>query len=88
MRRSGGGSHDDFPRSDFLAELIRGDGRDPYRWLAVDLGFNGDTFYLLTAAATSFPRSPVTRRLRHPRRRSIFRVHNAFCRNSRVGFGG
>jgi UDP-2,3-diacylglucosamine pyrophosphatase LpxH len=46
-----GGPYDDFPRSDFLADIIRGYTRDPYRWLAVDLVFNGDTFDLLKTSA-------------------------------------
>jgi len=42
-----GGRLDDFPHSDFLAEVIHAYGRGPFADLQVDLVFNGDTLDLL-----------------------------------------
>ena len=52
-----GGRTDDFPHGDFLGQLIGAYNRKPYRDIAVDLVFNGDTFDLLkTPFAGAFPR--------------------------------
>ena len=42
-----GGPFDDFPHSDFLAEVLLSYGREPFDDLEVDLVFNGDTLDLL-----------------------------------------
>ena len=52
-----GGRLDDFPHSDALAPIILSYNDGPYRELAVDLVFNGDTFDLLkTPWNGTFPR--------------------------------
>jgi UDP-2,3-diacylglucosamine pyrophosphatase LpxH len=73
-----GGPYDDFLRSDFLAEIIRSYGQDPYRWLAVDLVFNGDTFDLLkTSTAGAFP-THITRDIAVAKMERIAAAHPAF----------
>lgn len=73
-----GGAYDDFPRSDFLADVIRGYGRDPYRWLAVDLVFNGDTFdFLKTSFRGGWP-TRVTRDVAIDKMERIAEAHPAF----------
>lgn len=73
-----GGPFDDFPRSDFLAEIIRGYGRDPYRWLATDLVFNGDTFDLLkTSYRGGYPHH-VTRDVAIDKMERVAAAHPAF----------
>ncbi len=42
-----GGPFDDFPHTEFLAEVIRAYGEEPFADLQVDLVFNGDTLDLL-----------------------------------------
>lgn len=73
-----GGPCDDFPRSDFLAEVIRGYGRDPYRWLAVDLVFNGDTFDLLKTSARGGWPTHVTRDIAIEKMERVAAAHPAF----------
>lgn len=73
-----GGPHDDFPRSDFLAEIIRGYGRDPYRWLAVDLVFNGDTFDLLKTSTRGGWPAHISRELALEKFERIAEAHPAF----------
>ena len=52
-----GGAIDDFPHSDWLAELICSYNEPPHRDLAVDLVFNGDTFDLhKTSYLGAYPR--------------------------------
>ena len=73
-----GSAFDDFPRSDFLAEIIRGYGRDPYRWLAIDLVFNGDTFDLLkTSFRGGYPHH-VTREVAIDKMERVAAAHPAF----------
>jgi UDP-2,3-diacylglucosamine pyrophosphatase LpxH len=73
-----GGPYDDFPRSDFLAEIIRSYGQDPYRWLAVDLVFNGDTFDLLkTSTGGAWP-THITRDIAVAKMERIAAAHPAF----------
>jgi UDP-2,3-diacylglucosamine pyrophosphatase LpxH len=73
-----GGPYDDFPRSDFLAEIVRGYGRDPYRWLSVDLVFNGDTFDLLkTSYRGGFPHH-VTRDIAIAKMDRVASAHTVF----------
>lgn len=73
-----GGPYDDFPRSDFLAEVVRGYGRDPYRWLNVDLVFNGDTFDLLkTSYRGGFPHH-VTRDIAIDKLERVAGAHAVF----------
>ena len=73
-----GGASDDFPRSDFLAEVIRSYGRDPYRWLAVDLVFNGDTFDLLKTNFRGGWPTRVTREVALDKMTRIADAHPAF----------
>ncbi|MFO0742457.1 MAG: hypothetical protein U0270_41670 [Labilithrix sp.] len=73
-----GGRYDDFPRSDFLADVIRGYGRDPYRWLAVDLVFNGDTFDLLKTRSRGGWPTHVTRDIAIEKMEQIAGSHPAF----------
>jgi len=78
-----GGPYDDFPRSDFLANVIRDYGRDPYRWLSVDLVFNGDTFDLLkTSYRGGFPHH-VTRDVAVDKMERIAAAHPAFFQGLR-----
>lgn len=73
-----GGPFDDFPRSDFLADLIRGYGREPYRWLSVDLVFNGDTFDLLkTGFRGGYPHH-VTREIALEKMAQVAKAHPSF----------
>jgi hypothetical protein len=73
-----GGRFDDFPRSDFLADVIRTYGRDPYRWLATHLVFNGDTFDLLkTSARGGYPHH-VTREIAIDKMERVAAAHPAF----------
>jgi UDP-2,3-diacylglucosamine pyrophosphatase LpxH len=73
-----GGPFDDFPRSDFLAETIRTYSRDPYRWLSIDLVFNGDTFDLLkTSYRGGFPHH-VTRDIAIDKMERIAAAHRVF----------
>ena len=53
-----GGPLDDFPHSDFLAEVIHAYGRGPFGDLQVDLVFNGDTLDLPESSAGSSPPTP------------------------------
>ena len=73
-----GGPYDDFPRSDFLAEVIRGYGRDPYRWLAVDLVFNGDTFDLLKTSYRGGFTHHVTRDVAIDKMERVAAAHGVF----------
>lgn len=73
-----GGRFDDFPRSDFLADVIRGYGRDPYRWLAVDLVFNGDTFDLLKTRSRGGWPTHITRDIGIDKMEQVARAHPAF----------
>ncbi len=73
-----GGPYDDFPRSDFLAEVIRGYGRDPYRWLAVDLVFNGDTFDLLKTSYRGGFTHHVTRDVAIDKMERVAAAHDVF----------
>jgi UDP-2,3-diacylglucosamine pyrophosphatase LpxH len=73
-----GGRYDDFPRSDFLADIIRGYGRDPYRWLAVDLVFNGDTFDLLKTPSRGGWPTHVTRDIAIDKMEQVASSHPAF----------
>ncbi|MCA9589699.1 MAG: hypothetical protein KC657_30545 [Myxococcales bacterium] len=73
-----GGRYDDFLRSDFLAEIIRGYGRDPYRWLAVDLVFNGDTFDLLKTRSRGGWPTHVTRDIGIDKMEQVASAHPAF----------
>lgn len=73
-----GGPYDDFPRSDFLAEVIRGYGRDPYRWLAVDLVFNGDTFDLLKTSSRGGWPTHITRDIALDKIQRVAASHPAF----------
>ena len=73
-----GGPYDDFPRSDFLADVIRGYGRDPYRWLAVDLVFNGDTFDLLKTSARGGWPTHITRDIAIDKMERVAASHPAF----------
>jgi UDP-2,3-diacylglucosamine pyrophosphatase LpxH len=73
-----GGPYDDFPRSDFLADVIRGYGRDPYRWLGVDLVFNGDTFDLLKTSARGGWPTHVTREIALEKMERVAAAHPAF----------
>jgi UDP-2,3-diacylglucosamine pyrophosphatase LpxH len=73
-----GGPYDDFLRSDFLAEIIRSYGQDPYRWLAVDLVFNGDTFDLLkTSTGGAWP-THITHDIAVAKMERIAAAHPAF----------
>lgn len=73
-----GGPYDDFPRSDFLAEVIRGYGRDPFRWLSVDLVFNGDTFDLLKTSTRGGWPTHVSRELAIEKFEQVAAAHPAF----------
>jgi UDP-2,3-diacylglucosamine pyrophosphatase LpxH len=73
-----GGPYDDFPRSDFLADVIRGYGRDPYRWLGVDLVFNGDTFDLLKTSSRGGWPTYVTRDIAIDKMERVAAAHPAF----------
>ncbi len=73
-----GGPYDDFPRSDFLAEVIRDYGRDPYRWLETDLVFNGDTFDLLKTSYRSGFTHHVTRDVALEKMERIAAAHGPF----------
>mgnify|MGYP001184939914 CR=1 FL=1 len=73
-----GGPYDDFPRSDFLAEVIRGYGRDPYRWLAVDLVFNGDTFDLLKTSYRDGFTHHITRDVAIDKMERVAAAHGVF----------
>lgn len=73
-----GGAYDDFPRSDFLADVIRGYGRDPYRWLAVDLVFNGDTFDLLKTSSRGGWPTHITRDIAIDKMERVAAAHPAF----------
>lgn len=73
-----GGRYDDFPRSDFLAEVIRSYGRDPYRWLAVDLVFNGDTFDLLKTSSRGGWPTHITRDIALEKLEQVAGSHPAF----------
>ena len=78
-----GGRFDDFPRSDFLADVIRGYGRDPFRWLSVDLVFNGDTFDLLkTSFRDGYPHH-VTRDVALAKMARVADHHPEFFRGLR-----
>lgn len=83
-----GGPYDDFPRSDFLAEIIRGYGRDPYRWLAVDLVFNGDTFDLLKTSTRGGWPTHVSRELALEKFERIADAHPAFFEAVREHLAG
>lgn len=75
-----GGPYDDFPRSDFLAEVIRGYAREPYRWLAVDLIFNGDTFDLLkTSYGQGYPHH-ITSAIARDKMQRVANTHPDFFR--------
>ena len=73
-----GGPYDDFPRSDFLAEVIRRYGRDPYRWLEVDLVFNGDTFDLLKTSSRGGWPTHITRDIAIDKMERVTAAHPAF----------
>lgn len=73
-----GGPYDDFPRSDFLADIIRGYTRDPYRWLSVDLVFNGDTFDLLKTSARGGWPTHVSRDIAVDKVERVATAHPAF----------
>lgn len=73
-----GGPEDDFPRSDYLADVIRGYGRDPYRWLAVDLVFNGDTFDILKTSSRGGWPTHVSRDIATDKMERIAAAHPAF----------
>src|SRR5687767_13232275 len=73
-----GGRYDDFPRSDFLADVIRGYGKDPYRWLAVDFVFNGDTFDLLKTSSRGGWPTHVTRDIAIDKMERVASSHPAF----------
>jgi UDP-2,3-diacylglucosamine pyrophosphatase LpxH len=73
-----GGMYDDFPRSDYLADLIREYTRDPYRWLAVDLVFNGDTFDLLKTTVRGGWPTHVTRDVAIEKLERVAASHPAF----------
>lgn len=73
-----GGAYDDFPRSDFLADVIRRYGRDPYRWLSVDLVFNGDTFDLLKTSSRGGWPTHITRDIAIDKMERVAAAHPAF----------
>jgi hypothetical protein len=73
-----GGPYDDFLRSDFLAETLRAYGRDPYRWLSIDLVFNGDTFDLLKTSYRDGFTHHVTRDVAIGKMERIAAAHPAF----------
>lgn len=83
-----GGPYDDFPRSDFLADVIRSYGRDPYRWLAVDLVFNGDTFDLLKTSSRGGWPTHVTRDIAIDKMERIASAHPAFFEAVREHLAG
>lgn len=73
-----GGPFDDFPRSDWLADVIRSYSREPYRWLSTHLVFNGDTFDLLkTSARGGYPHH-VTREIAIDKMERVAAAHPAF----------
>ncbi len=73
-----GGPYDDFLRSDFLADIIRSYGRDPYRWLAVDFVFNGDTFDLLKTSSRGGWPTHITRDIAIDKMERVASAHPAF----------
>lgn len=73
-----GGPFDDFPHSDFLADLILSYNEGPLADLPVDVVFNGDTFDLLkTPFGGTFPRL-VTRSIALEKLRPIADAHPLF----------
>jgi UDP-2,3-diacylglucosamine pyrophosphatase LpxH len=75
-----GGPTDDFPHSDFLAELILSYNQSPFKQLAVDVVFNGDTFDLLkTSHEGAFPRH-ITAAVALGKFRRVAAAHPAFFR--------
>ena len=73
-----GGPYDDFLRSDYLADVIRGYGLDPLRRLAVDLVFNGDTFDLLKTSSRGGWPTHVTRDIALDKMERVAAAHPAF----------
>jgi hypothetical protein len=73
-----GGAYDDFPRSDFLADVIREYGREEHRHRAIDLVFNGDTFDLLKTRARGGWPTHVTRDLALEKMALVAAAHPAF----------
>jgi len=73
-----GGVLDDFPQSAFLGELILAYNRPPFRDLAVDLVFNGDTFDLLkTPLDGAYPRR-VTEEIAVAKLHRVIEAHGDF----------
>jgi len=75
-----GGPTDDFPHSEFLAELVLRYAEDPYRDVPVDMVFNGDTFDLLkTPYLGQYPHH-ITAEVATGKMGSIAMAHPAFFR--------
>ncbi len=73
-----GGTQDDFPHSDFLAELFLSYNQPPFSELPVDLVFNGDTFdFLKTACDGTYPRH-ITADMALGKAETIARAHPRF----------
>jgi len=73
-----GGLLDDFPSTGFLGELILAYNRPPFRDLAVDLVFNGDTFDLLkTPVDGKYPRR-VTEQVAVAKLERVIEAHGDF----------
>lgn len=83
-----GGVLDDFPHSDWFAELIATYGEAPYQGMPVDLVFNGDTFDLLkTSVDGHYPRH-VTQAVAHAKLDRILAAHPAFLEGVRAFLRG
>jgi hypothetical protein len=67
--------------------VIRECGRDPYRWLAVDLVFNGDTFDLMKTRSRGGWPTHISRDIAIDKMEQVASCHAAFfegCTRSRV----
>jgi len=82
-----GGPFDDFPHTEFLADLIASYNRHPHDELAIDLVFNGDTFDLLkTDFEGKFPHL-IDARVAMGKMQRIIDAHGAFF-DSLIAFLG
>ncbi len=73
-----GGPFDDFPHSEFLADVIHAYGRGPFADLQVDLVFNGDTLDLLKTEWQGTHPHHITQEVAAGKLSRIIEAHPAF----------
>lgn len=78
-----GGAGDDFPQSEYLAELCCAYGEEPFRQVPVTVVFNGDTFDLLKQPFRGEYPVHITGEVALGKLEPVLAAHRAFCRGLR-----